>query len=200
MSFRPYTYARTQQFLLPLWAATSEVENKIPDNSKYITTQESNKLTTENFAARLNQVDLVKKKTTDFDNKLTSFNKRIASNKTKYLEAQKKLNSLITKDHNFFLGRIYFTSNDGSQNAFIYQPTLDTFELKEGKGTDFVLCWKSKGLYNSKIKPLYTAFLHSIKLSEYRMGIKFDEDPLAVEQNSYVSKIVNVYIGYDLDV
>ena len=32
------------------------------------------------------------------------------------------------------------------------------------------------------------------------MGIKFDEDPLAVEQNSYVSKIVNVYIGYDLDV
>ena len=200
MSFRPYTYARTQQFLLPLWAATSEVENKIPDNSKYITTQESNKLMTENFAARLNQVDLVKKKTTNFDNKLTSFNKRIASNKTKYLEAQKKLNSLITKDHNFFLGRIYFTSNDGSQNAFIYQPTLDTFELKEGKGTDFVLCWKSKGLYNSKIKPLYTAFLHSIKLSEYRMGIKFDEDPLAVEQNSYVSKIVNVYIGYDLDV
>ena len=106
MSFRPYTYARTQQFLLPLWAATSEVENKISDNSKYITTQESNKLTTENFAARLNQVDLVKKTTTDFDNKLTSFNKRIASNKTKYLEAQKKLNSLITKDHNFFLGRI----------------------------------------------------------------------------------------------
>ena len=102
MSFRPYTYARTQQFLLPLWAATSEVENKISDNSKYITTQESNKLTTENFAARLNQVDLVKKTTTDFDNKLTSFNKRIASNKTKYLEAQKKLNSLITKDHNFF--------------------------------------------------------------------------------------------------
>ena len=122
MSFRPYTYARTQQFLLPLWAATSEVENKIPDNSKYITTQESNKLTTENFAARLNQVNLVKKKQTDFDNKLTSFNKRIASNKTKYLEAQKKLNSLITKDHNFFLGRIYFTSNDGSQNTFIYQP------------------------------------------------------------------------------
>ena len=28
---------------------TSEVENKIPDNSKYITTQEFNKLTAENF-------------------------------------------------------------------------------------------------------------------------------------------------------
>ena len=45
----------------------SEIENKIPDNSKNITTQEFNKLTAEIFAARLNQADLVKK--TDFDKK-----------------------------------------------------------------------------------------------------------------------------------
>ena len=45
----------------------SEIENKIPDNSKNITTQEFNKLTAESFAARLNQADLVKK--TDFDKK-----------------------------------------------------------------------------------------------------------------------------------
>ena len=31
------------------------------------------------------------------------------------------------------------------------------------------------------------------------MGIKFDKDPLAVDQNNYVSKIVNFYIIYDLD-
>ena len=48
----------------------SEVENKIHDGSKYITTQEFNKLTAENFAARLKQADLVNK--TDFDSKLTS--------------------------------------------------------------------------------------------------------------------------------
>ena len=118
--------------------------------------------------------------------------------KIKYLEIQKKLNSLITKDYNFFLGRIYFTSNDGSQNTFVYQPTLDTLELKKDKGTDYVLSWKSNGVYNSKLKPLYTAFLHSIKLSGYKMGIKFDKDPLAVEQNNYLTKIVNVYIVYDL--
>ena len=76
------------------------VQNKSPDNSKYITTQEFNKLKTENFAARLKQANLVSK--TDFDNKLTSFNKRITSNKTKQLEVQNKLNSLITKDYNFF--------------------------------------------------------------------------------------------------
>ena len=64
----------------------SEVENKIPDNSKYITTQEFNKLTAENFAARLKQPNLVNK--TDSDNKLTSFNKRITSNITKHLQVQ----------------------------------------------------------------------------------------------------------------
>ena len=93
-------------------------------------------LTAESFAARLKQANLVRK--TDFDNRLTSFNRRITSNKTKHLEVQKKLNSLITKDYNFFLGRIFFTSNNGSQNTFVYQPILDTLELK--KGTDYVLC------------------------------------------------------------
>ena len=64
----------------------SEVENKIPDHAKYITTQEFNKLTAKNFAARLKQANLMSK--TDFDNKLISFNKTVTSNKTKYLEVQ----------------------------------------------------------------------------------------------------------------
>ena len=68
---------------------------------------------------------------TDFDNKLISFNREITANKTKCLEVQRKLNILITKDYNFFLGRIYFARNDGSQNTFFYQPTLDTLELKK---------------------------------------------------------------------
>ena len=62
----------------------SEVENKIPDNSKYVTTDDFNKLTTEDFAARLKQADSVNK--TDFDDELTSFNKRITLNKTKNVE------------------------------------------------------------------------------------------------------------------
>ena len=45
---------------------------------------------------------------------------QITSNKTKHLEVQKKLNSLITKDYSFFLGRSY-----------VYQPALDTLELKK---------------------------------------------------------------------
>ena len=53
----------------------SEVEIKIPENSKYITIQEFNMLTAETFTAKLKQADLVNKK--DFDNKVTSFNRRI---------------------------------------------------------------------------------------------------------------------------
>ena len=121
----------------------NELENKIPDNSKYMTAQEFKKIAAETFAARLKQADLVNM--TDYDNKLASFNRRITLNKTKHLEIQKKLNSLITKDYNFFLGRIYFTSNDGSQNTFVYQPTLDRLEIKKDKFTDYVFSWKSKG-------------------------------------------------------
>ena len=82
---------------------------------------------------------------------------------------------------------------------FVYQPTLDALELKKDKSSDYALSWKSKGVFNSKLKPLYTAFLHSMKLSEYRTGIKFDKDPVAAEQNNYLTKIENVYIVYDLD-
>ena len=136
---------------------------------------------------------------TDFDEKLTNFIRKITSNKTKYLEVQRKLNGLITSDYNFFLGRMYFTSNDGSQNTFVYQPTLDTLKLKKYKGTDFVLSWKSKGAFNSELKPLYTAFLHSIKLSGHEMRIEFNKNSLAAEQNNFLTKIVNVYIVYDLE-
>ena len=116
-----------------------------------------------NFAAILPQADLANK--TDFDNKLTSFNKRFTLNKTKHLEVQKKLNNLITKRFIiFFLGRICFTNNDGSQNTFVYQPTLDTLELKKDKGSDYVLSSKSKRVFNYKFKPSYIAFLQSMKL------------------------------------
>ena len=41
--------------------ALTALENKIPGHSKYITTPKSNKLTTENFAARLAQANLASK-------------------------------------------------------------------------------------------------------------------------------------------
>ena len=66
----------------------SEVENKIPDHTKYIILYLISKLTAKHFSASLKQANLVSK--TDFDNKLISFNRKITSSKTKYLEVQKK--------------------------------------------------------------------------------------------------------------
>ena len=93
----------------------SKAGNEISDNFKCIYTQEFNKLTAVNFASRIKQAD--------FDNKETIFNRRLIFNiifKTKHLKVQKKLRSLITNDYNFFLGRNFFTSNDWSQNTFVY--------------------------------------------------------------------------------
>ena len=52
----PYTSGLVTKTVLN--AKISEVENKVFDNSKYITTQEFKNLTAENFAARLKQADL----------------------------------------------------------------------------------------------------------------------------------------------
>ena len=70
---------------------------------------------------------------------------------------------------------------------------------KADTGIIYVLSWKSKGVFSSILKLLYTTFLNSIKFSEYMIGINFDKDPLAVEQNKYLTKIVNIYIVDDLD-
>ena len=81
----------------------SEIENKITtdhNHDKHITTQKFNKLTTENFTARLKQPKLASKinisnflKETDFDSKL----KNVTSNENKLNELSKKVKSISTK-------------------------------------------------------------------------------------------------------
>ena len=66
----------------------SEIENKMPDNSKNNTTQEFNKLETENLAARLKQADLLNK--IDFDKPILILDQeillRISNVQIAYLE------------------------------------------------------------------------------------------------------------------
>ena len=71
-------------------------------------------------------------------------------------------------------------------------------KVKKGKGTNYVFSLRKEDVYTSKLKPLYTVFLQSIKLSGYKMRTHFSEDPLALEQNNYTTKIVNAYILYGL--
>ena len=56
----------------------NEVENKIHNHDKYITTSKLHKSTAQNFGARLKQANLGIK--IGFDNKLTSYNRQITSN------------------------------------------------------------------------------------------------------------------------
>ena len=93
------TNPKAPKFKAALIAKISEVEKKIPGHAKNVTIQEFNKLAAENIAARLKLANFVSK--TDFDNKLMSFNSKITLNKAKYLEVQKKLNSLTTKHYQF---------------------------------------------------------------------------------------------------
>ena len=60
----------------------------------------------------------------------------------------------------------WIIGDDGFHNMFVYQPTLDTLELKQEKGTDYIIGWKSKGVYTSQLKPLHISFLHSIKFMD----------------------------------
>ena len=76
----------------------SELENRFTDHNhdKYITTPEFNTLAADVFNSRLVQANLITK--TDFDAKLSSRNRKITSNKSKHLLAQKKLIKLRTFD------------------------------------------------------------------------------------------------------
>lgn len=83
--------------------------------------------------------------------------------------------------------------NDGSQNIFVNQAKSITIKQVNNN----VSPWKLKGIYSSELKALHniariiTCFGHKIALQFNRI--------LNVTQNSYKTKIVNVYIVYDLD-
>ena len=92
---------------------------------KYITTPGFKKLTTENFDARLAQVNLASKnnianfiRNEDFDDKLKLLNK-----------LSKNVTLLLTKYFSFFLDKMHFRSDDGYQNFFVYQPIFNVLDL-----------------------------------------------------------------------
>ena len=95
------------------------------DHDKYITTLEFNKLTTENFKARLAQANLVTK--TDFDDKLQNLNRKVTSYKTEHLIGENELKKLQKFDAAYFRGKNYF-GDDGRQNCLVYQPTEKYFK------------------------------------------------------------------------
>ena len=155
----------------------SDLEKKLTDHkhNKYITTPEFNKLTTENFAAKLKQENLVTK--TDFDNKPTSFNRKITSNKTRHLVIENELKKLKTFDLGYFIGKSYF-DEDGAQNCYIFQPISKYLTTTYTKDINYILSWQSRGFSNLKIDSIkINNYLLNPRIDDYDMGkirIKFD--------------------------
>ena len=46
---------------------------------------------------------------------------------------------------------------------FDYQPTLSTLVLKEDKGSEYVIAWKSKWVFKTELYPLHDALLPNLK-------------------------------------
>ena len=108
----------------------TEIENRLIDHNrgKYITTPEFNRLTAENFAARLKQANLVTK--TDFDDKLKSLNQKSNPDKTEHLLVENELRKLKTLDSSYFRGRNGFEDDD-TQNYLVFQPELKYFKREK---------------------------------------------------------------------
>ena len=149
----------------------NKIEKKIFDHShdKY-----ANKLTAENFAARLAQANLVTK--TDFDNKLIIFNKKINSNKTKHLTVQNEFNKLETFDSIYFRGK--------SQSYLVFQTVSRYFKTNDSN----ILSWKSKELSDESNKPSSTSnkmLNPSLNYVGTEVRIKFRGDCLNQEKISF---------------
>ena len=128
----------------------TEIENKLiyHNHDKYVTTPEFDKLAADFFNARLSHTNLIVK--TNFDNTVSSLDRKIAENKTKKNSIENKLKKLKTFDLSYFIGKSHF-EEDGAQNYLVFQPIFRYFKIIANK--KFISLWKSKGLSDKTITP-----------------------------------------------
>ena len=109
----------------------------------------------------------------------TNIKKKITSNKTKHIEADKKLTNLTKKLHKyqkknmiFLLGRMYFTSNDDYQNFLAFATMLSSLILDSNrKVTDWILT----GISSEKIKPFDNGLEPTMSnLANGRVNLQFN--------------------------
>ena len=179
----------------------TEIEKKLTDHNhgKYIDTSESNKLVGVFFNARLAQANLITK--TNFEAKLSNLNRKITTNKTKYLLVENELNNLKTFDSSYFIGKSHF-DEDSTQNYLVFQPIVRYFKVNTITNTDYVSSWKSKGLSAETIKPPTTSdnsLTPELNYYGTKTRVKFTGSCLKQSKISYThGKVVNIYIVYEL--
>ena len=181
----------------------TEIENKLTNHNldKYIDNQEFNKLSTDVFNARLAQAKLITK--TEFDSKLSSRNRKITQNKTKYLLVENELNKIKTFDLGYFIGRSHF-EEDGTQNYLVFQPIVRYFKVITG--TNYISSLQLimfKGLSAEGIKPPITSD-NSLTpelnyYDDFTVRGKFSRSCLKQPKFTYTHKTkVNIYFVSEL--
>ena len=135
----------------------------------------------------------------DFDAKLSSLNRKITDNKTKYLLVENELKKLKTFDSSYFRGKSHF-EEDGTQNYLVFQPINRYFKVIANKL--YISSWKSKGLFNETIKPLATSDNSVAPLIDYvgnKIRTKFTGCCLKQPKLQYThGTIKNIYIVDEL--
>ena len=137
---------------------------------------------------------------TDFDAKLSSLNRKITTNKSKYLLVENELKKLKAFDSSYFIGKSHFEEDD-AQNYLVFQPLNKYFKVISS--TNYVSSWKSKRLSDEIIKPP-TTFDNSLTSAVSYYGTKtrvnFTGSSLKQPKTSYTyGKVVNIYIVYELN-
>ena len=180
----------------------SDIEKKIADHNhdKYVTLPELNRLTKENFKARLAQENLITK--TDPDTELKKISDRVTSNKTKHLLVENELKKLKTFDSSYFKGKSHF-EEDVTQNYLGFQPMQRYFKRIAGVGSgNYIYFWKSKGLSDERLNS-NTASNYSItpELSYYGTKTRVEFNGSCLKQDEFTynpGTIVNIYIVYEI--
>ena len=177
------------------------IQNHDHNHDKAITTPEFNTLAADVFNGKLPQANLVTK--TDFDNKLSSLNRKITSNKTKHLLIENELKKLKTFDSIYFRGKSHF-EKDGTQNYLVFQPMYRYFKRVIGVGTgNYIDFWKSKGLSDENITaPSTSDYKLNPQLSYFGTKTRVDFRGSCLKQDKITfnyGKIVNIYIVYELN-
>ena len=132
---------------------------------------------------------------TDFDAKLSSLNRKITANKTKYF--------LNDNDLKYYRGKQYFDEGSGKQKYLVFLPINKYFILNSVvDAADYVLSWQSKGLSDESIKPPTTSD-NSLnpELNSYVTKARVKFTGSCLKQSNRIlthKKIENIYIVYEL--
>ena len=136
---------------------------------------------------------------TDFDNTVSSLNKKIAANKTKNESIENEIKKVKTLDLSYFIGRSHF-EEDGTQHYLVFQPINRYFKVISNKL--YISSWKSKGLSDKTIKPPITSdnsLTPSIDYFGNKIRVKFTRSCLKQPKTQYThGTIVNIYIVFEL--